>query len=344
MLRRGVVLAAVVASVFAQAQDIHFSQVATNNLLSNPAGAGLYDGYERIAAHHKNQWINAGTRFFSTSVSADLNVMKPKRGDRAHAGIGLQFYNDVGGDSKFGQKLFMLNVSGIVPVAEKHEIAAGLQVGLGQRSGDLTGIIFPNQFNGNELDPTMNAMEINNLVSFMYPDLGVGIVYKFGQHEIGFHRDHNTDFQIGVSYTHLTSPQLKYRLGYTEKLFSKLTIQANLVKDFDGTHVGIQAFGYQFMQGPHIETLLGALLRYRLSSGSKTTGFSSDAYLKAGLAMRINDALIPMMYIQFGDFDFGVSYDVTISKLGATARTGGLEFSLIYTNRDFALFKGRGRF
>ena len=58
--------------------------------------------------------------------------------------------------------------------------------------------------------------------------------------------------------------------------------------------------------------------------------------------MRAKDAIAPMMHIQFSNFDFGVSYDMTISKLGQTARSGGLEFSFIYTNRDFALFKRRG--
>ena len=334
----------VVGAAVSFGQDIHFTQVATNNMLTNPATTGMFNGWERVSANHKNQWVGAGTKYFTTSVAADVNFLKPKMGNHAYLGMGLQFYNDVGGDSKFGLKQFQMSFSGIVPVGEMHEISAGLQFGVGQRSGDLTGLIFPNQFNGSELDPSINSNEINNLVSFVYPDLGAGLSYHYGNRKVGFTRDDQTDFVFGVAYAHLNHPHLNYRVGYSEKLYGKLTIHANFLKDFSGTTVGIEAFGYEFIQGPHAETLLGALMRIRLSSGSKTTGLTRDAYIKWGLAYRVKDAIAPMFQIQFGSFDVGVTYDITVSKLGQMARSGGLEFSVIYTNRDFALFKGRGRF
>jgi type IX secretion system PorP/SprF family membrane protein len=257
-------------------------------------------------------------------------------------GLGVQFFNDIGGDSKFGTKQFALNVSGIVPLSEWHELSAGLQFGAAQRTGDLTNLLFSNQFNGDELDPNINAMENNNLVSFVYPDLGVGVSYRYGKHDAGFHREDKTEFRCGVSYFHLNRPQLNYRVGFTEKLYGKVVIHADFQKDFAGSS-GVEVFGTQFMQGPHIETLLGAMYRYRLSSGGKTTGLNRDMYMKFGAAYRINDAIAPMVYFHLGSFNFGMSYDVTISKLGNMARSGGLEFSLMYTNLDFALFKHRGR-
>lgn len=326
----------------AYGQDIHYTQVATNQMLSNPAAAGVFDGWERVTANHKNQWVSAGTKYFTTSLCADVNFLKPKRGNKAHIGLGIQFYNDIGGDSKFGMKQFIANLSGIVPLNDMHEISAGLQFGLAQRTGDLGSLLFSNQFNGTTLDPTISSLELNGLVSFMYPDVGFGAMYRFGNHSIGFARDHQTDFTFGVAYLHANRPQLKYRLGYSEKLYSKWCFQANLLKDFSGSKLGMEAFVYQWVQGPHWETLFGAMMRIRLSSGSKTTGLTRDAYFKWGAAMRAKDAIAPMMHIQFSNFDFGVSYDMTISKLGQTARSGGLEFSFIYTNRDFALFKRRG--
>ncbi len=342
MLRRGIAAAFAVVYSYSWSQDIHFSQVATNQMLSNPAAAGVFDGWERITVNHKNQWVNAGTKFFTSSMAADLNLFKPKRGNKAHIGLGFQFYNDIGGDSKFGTKQFILNASGIVPLNEMHEISGGIQFGVAQRTGNLGSLVFSNQFNGTVLDPTLNSNEPNNMISFMYPDVGVGVTYRYGNHSIGFSRDHQTDLMIGVAYLHANRPKLAYSLGYSEKLYSKLAIQVNFLKDFSGSKLGMEGFVYQWVQGPHWETLLGALLRVRLSSGSKTTGLNRDAYFKIGTACRIKDALAPMMHIQFSNFDFGVSYDVTISKLGQTARSGGLEFSFIYTNRDFALFKRRG--
>ena len=64
--------------------------------------------------------------------------------------------------------------------------------------------------------------------------------------------------------------------------------------------------------------------------------------MMAGLSMRWNDAVSPLLYFQLGSFKFGISYDVTVSQFGQASRAGGLEFSLTYANLDFALFKRRG--
>ena len=324
------------------AQDIHYTQSQQTPMLINPAATGMFNGWERITANHKNQWVNTGTKFFTTSLAADMNFFKPKRGSKAHMGFGVQLYNDIGGDSKFGTKQALFNLSAIVPVSEMQLLSAGLQFGLGQRTGNLTGLIFPNQFDGEALDPTINSMEYNNLVTFIYPDVSAGLLYRYGNHKVGFTRDDATDFTIGAAYFHINSPEMNYRIGFKEQLYSKWVVHASFLKDFSGTSSGIETWFNQYIQGPHSETLIGALYRYRISSGSKTTGLSRDAYFMIGLSYRWKDAVNPMMYIQFSSFKLGLSYDVTISEFGQASRSGGLEFSLTYANLDFALFKRRG--
>ncbi len=324
------------------AQDIHYTQSQTTPMLINPAATGVFHGWERISANHKNQWVNTGTKFFTSSVAFDMNVFKPKRGNKAHMGLGLQLYNDIGGDSKFGTKQMLLNVSGIVPLNEMHELSAGLQFGIGQRTGDLTNLLFSNQFNGEVLDPTMNSQEYNNLVSFMYPDVSAGLMYIYGNHKIGLERDDQVEFRLGVSYFHVNTPQLNYRIGYSEQLYGKLIIHSSFLKDFSGSNFGLEVFFNQYLQGPHSETLYGALLRYRLTSGSKTTGLTRDTHINLGFAHRLGDAFAPMLQVAYGSFHFGMSYDITLSEFGQVSRTGGLEFSLVYANLDFALFKRRG--
>ncbi|MEX1002282.1 MAG: PorP/SprF family type IX secretion system membrane protein [Crocinitomicaceae bacterium] len=323
------------------AQDIHYTQIQQTPMLVNPSYAGMFQGWERVSVQHKSQWVNTGTKFHTTSIAADMNFFKPKRGNKAHLGVGLQLYNDIGGDSKFGTKQMLLNLSGIVPIGEMQTIAGGLQFGIGQRTGDLTQLYFSNQFNGSEFDPDLPSLENNNLVSFVYSDLGVGVSYRFGNHKIGFARDDATDFRLGVSYLHLNTPELKYRLGFKEDLYAKLAINASFTKDVSGSPLGFKILFNQFVQGPHTESLFGGLLRYRLSSGSKTTGLIRDAYLSGGLYYRLNDAISPAVFVQLSSFNFGITYDITLSQLSQVTRAGGLEFSLVYTNMDFALFKRR---
>lgn len=341
-MRKIAIAITVLVAANTSAQDIHFTQAQQAPMLINPAATGMFNGWERVTVNHKNQWVNSGTKFFTTSLAADMNFFKPKRGSNAHMGAGIQLYNDIGGDSKFGTKQVLFNLSAIVPLAEMHQISAGLQFGIGQRTGNLSELIFPNQFDGEALNPLINSQEYNNLVSFIYPDLSTGIMYSFGNHKVGFTRDDATEFRIGGAYYHVNSPEMSYRIGFTEHLYSKLVLHVSFLKDFSGSAVGIETYFNQFIQGPHTESLLGALLRYRISSGSKTTGLSRDAYMMAGFSMRWNDAVSPLLYFQFGSFKFGISYDITVSQFGQASRAGGLEFSLTYANLDFALFKRRG--
>ena len=177
----------------------------------------------------------------------------------------------------------------------------------------------------------------------MYPDVSAGVMYRFGNHKIGFHRDDFTDFRIGFSYNHINKPDLKYRLGSAEKLYSKLIVHTSFIKDFRGSKLGLEAYFNQFFQGPHTETSFGALIRYRIQDGSKTTGLNRDIHLNAGIAYRWKDAVSPLVYFELSSFKFGISYDITISKLSTISRGGGLEFSLSYANLDFAVFKRRRR-
>lgn len=323
------------------AQDIHFTQANQTPMLINPAATGVFSGWERVSFNHKNQWINSGTKFFTTSIAADLNLFKPRRGNGAHMGVGLQFYNDIGGDSKFGTRQVLLSVSGIVPLDDHQQLSGGLQMGLGQKFGDFSTLQFANQFDGETFNSTNPSGELNNLATFMYADLSAGIFYRYGNHKIGFSRDDALDFRIGFAYFHANKPELKYRLGSEEQLYGKIVIHTSIIKDFSGSKYGVEAFFNQFSQGPHNETLFGAQLRYRIKSGGKITGLSRDTYLSGGLTIRYKDAISPTINFQMASFNFGMSYDITISDFGQYYRGGGLEFSLKYTNMDFALFKRR---
>ena len=324
-----------------KAQDIHFTQANQVPMLINPAATGVFNGWERIAVNQKSQWVSSGTKFYTTSIAADLNILKPKRGNGAHMGLGLQFYNDSGGDSKFGTRQVLISVSGIVPLDNKQQLSGGLQFGIGQKFGDFSTLYFANQFDGEVFNSANPSGESNNLATFMYSDISAGLFYRYGNNKLGFSRDNSLDFRAGIAYFHANTPTLSYRLGSSEELFGKLVIHSSIIKDFDGTKAGIEAFVNLYKQGPHSETLVGLLMRYRIRSGGKITGLSRDVYLSAGLIYRYKDAIAPTLNFQFKNFNFGLSYDITIAEFGSYYRGGGLEFSLKFTNRDFALFKRR---
>ena len=107
------------------------------------------------------------------------------------------------------------------------------------------------------------------------------------------------------------------------------------------SHAACSVNAVQFVQGGHYESLLGVLLKYRLEGNTKLTGFRQDAFIGIGCYTRIKDAIIPAVMLDYKGFQFGISYDVTVSKLRQAYKGGSLEFSLAYTNRNTALFTKR---
>ena len=76
------------------------------------------------------------------------------------------------------------------------------------------------------------------------------------------------------------------------------------------------------------ETVLGGAMQLAVSEGDKPT----NVYV--GSWIRISDAIIPYIGLEFGDFRLGLTYDITTSSLKTASESkGGIELSLNYTKR-----------
>lgn len=324
-------------------QDLHFSQTAQTPLLINPGAAGVYDGWERVIVNHRNQWLGANTQFMTTSIAADVNFGKTRMNDKAYLGLGLMFYNDIGGDSRFGSQTGSLTVSGILPMGGSgHSLSAGIQGGFGNRSASFTNLNFSSQWNGTGYDQTILSGEANG-TSFQYIDASAGIYYEFDGGKSSFKRNEDFKFQLGVSGYHLNRPELKYVTVSGDRMHRKFVAHAGVVADIAATNVSINGSIVQFIQGPHLESIFGMMVRYRFQDGTKITGNFQDAYFGFGAYYRLKDALIPSVMVNWRGFKFGVSYDVTVSTMRKAYSGGSLEFSLSYTNLSHALFKSRNK-
>ena len=326
-------------------QDLHFSQTSQTPLLINPAAAGVYDGWERVIINHRNQWLGAGTQFMTTSVAADANFGKSRNNDKAHLGVGLMFNNDIGGDARFGNQTGSLSVSGILPMGRSgHTLSVGIQGGFGSRKADFSKLIFSSQWTGTQFDQTILSGEANGASSFTYADASAGLFYVFDGGKSTFRRNNDFKFQFGVSGYHLNRPALKYTTITGERMLSKFVIHSSVISDIMDTDWSIDGSIVQFFQGPHAETILGAIFKYRFKNGTKVTGNYQDAYIGFGSYFRFRYAVVPAVTLDWAGFKFGVSYDVTISSMQRAYSGGSLEFSLSYTNLSHALFKSRNRF
>lgn len=324
------------------AQDIHFAQSSQTPLLINPGATGVYDGWERVIINHRNQWLGANTQFMTTAIAADVNFFKSELNDKPHLGVGLFFYNDIGGDSKFGNQTGAVSLSGIIPFDKTgHVLSAGIQGGIGHRKASLQSVSFLSQWDGTKFDPLILSGENNTLSSFTYLDASAGINYVFNGGRSTFKRDNHFKLKIGIAGYHLNNPKMKYVNGSGDRLHRKYVGHIGVDTDLGASKIALEVNAVQFVQGGHYETLLGALIKYRLEGNTKLTGFRQDAFFGVGCYMRVKDAVIPTVMLDYKGFQFGISYDVTISQLRKAYRGGSLEFSLAYTNRNTALFTRR---
>lgn len=335
----------IISSTIGFSQDFHFSQISENPMLINPATTGVFKGWERIGFIHRNQWIGANTQFMTSSLLAEANFMKNRVSDNAHFGVGVNLYNDVGGDSKFGIQNASVSLSGILPInSDGHLLSAGIQTGFTSRKSDLSRVYFENQWNGNTFDPLIGSGEPTALQNFRHFDAAAGLMYQYDAGSSSFSRRNNEKlFRFGIAVYHVNKPSLEYTTSaLMNHLYRKFVFHTSYTSDIESSFWSYDLNIIQFIQGPHRETLLGASLKNRFQSGTKITGFYQDAYFGFGLYTRLFDAIIPKVFVDFSSFKLAMSYDVTISQLRKAHKGGSIEISLIYSNLDHALFK-KGR-
>ncbi len=321
-------------------QDFHFSQTANTPLVINPAAAGVYDGWERIIVNHRSQWLGSGTQFMTTSVAADANFFKSEVTRKAHIGVGLMFYNDIGGDSRYGVQSALLSLSGILPAGKKGYFSTGIQGGYGSRKMNVNNLTFSSQWNGVTFDQSVLSGE-GNIASFQYMDASAGMYYVYDGGKTSFKRNNDLKFQLGLAGYHLNRPNLNFSIVNGDHMYTKWVSHVGVVSDIFNQDFAIDVSAVHIIQGPHTETILGGILKYRFINGTKYTGHSQDAYVGIGSYYRIKDAIVPTLTVDWKGFRFGVSYDVTVSALRQAYKGGSLEFSLTYTNLKSALFRNR---
>lgn len=341
MKSSNVLFVSMLCAGLSMAQDIHFTQATQTPLWINPAITGVYDGWERVIVNHRNQWLGSNTQFMTTAVSADINLMKTRANDKAHIGLGVFLWNDLGGDAKFGTRQGQLSLSGILPMGNGHQLSTGIQGGIGNRGGNMNALYFGNQWTGDEFNSDLPSMEANRLQSDTYFNVSAGVNYQYDNKAIKFGHDEVFRFQLGAAVYHANKPDIKYFGLVNESLNRKFVFHTSILKDFAGSQWTIDGSFAQFIQGPHYQSLMGLMLRYRMNTGGKITTFKQDSFIAFGLYSRFGDAIAPAFMLELKGFQFGISYDVTISPLRNTYSGGSLEFSLSYRNLYHALFKKR---
>jgi type IX secretion system PorP/SprF family membrane protein len=259
--------------------------------------------------------------------------------NKAYAGLGVFFINDVGGDSKISLKSGGINLSGNLPLSTSEWISAGIQTSFNNRSADLTNLLFYSQWNGSSLDGLIPSGEENQFNSFSYLDAGAGISYNYKPSPNATLGYSETAFQMGLSLSHINRPNQRLNSFSDDKLYAKLCVHANFkygISDVSALEFSV----VQFFQGKHKETNIGFFLRNRLKESSRVTTFVNGQYVTLGSYFRLTGAITPYVAMDLGPFKIGLSYDYELGKV-SRAYNHSIEFFMSYLISKNSLFKSK---
>ena len=280
-------------------QDAVYSQFYANPLYLNPSLAGTTMS-KRLSANYRNQWPSLNNAFTTYNVSYDQYI------DALKGGIGVLVNTErvVGGllSSSSAQLMYAYHLQ----AAKTVHINMALGGGIHQTGIDWGSLVFENP----EYETQVNY------TSRLVPDFNCGFV--LGYKDV---------FYIGTALHHVAQPDISFYSNVLDKLHRKYTI-----------HTGGNIFfdPYRQYSDELPKVVLSPALVYVSQNLSRQINLGMNLTLYPFVfgvwyrhAFQNTDAAIALVGFHLRGFQFGYSYDITLSKF--TNATGGAhEISLGY--------------
>jgi type IX secretion system PorP/SprF family membrane protein len=299
----------------AMAQDIHFSQFFETPLLRNPGLAGIFTGDYRLQMVYRDQWRSVTDGYKTGSLNGEYKLPVGKADDFLTVGGQLLF--DRAGTA-------VLTTVSVLPVINYHKslsteknryLSLGFMGGVVNRHIDRSKITTDNTYTGGW------DGEAGLIPNYTYLDGSVGMSYNSNLND-----DPEDNFYLGIAYHHFAKSKNSFFRDPTVQLNPKWVASG-------GLRFGVNEYSYIMLQLDHSNQL-----KYHETVGGVMYGMKfgpeldkPQYVLHGGLFVRWEDALIPVVKVDYSGFSFAFSYDVNISKLRpASLNRGGFELSLSY--------------
>lgn len=310
------------------AQDPHFSQFYASPLTLNPAFAGKFEGDVRAAGNYRNQWSSVNNAFQTMTAAIDMPILKDKIADRDLLGIGIMGYSDKSANSavNFNYASFTTSFHKGLDEYGYHQIGLGLQGTYSNMTINTSMLQFEDQLTTLGFTNLTSESFANSTLKNHYFDINAGLLYTGST-------DETNNFYFGVSGYHLSSPKQNFTEG-NYHIQPRYTFHGGAhfpVGDMTSLHVSAL---HSIQAGAH-ETMMGGVMQFALTDPDNSV---TETNFYAGSWIRVKDAIIPYVGLDFYDFKLGLSYDITTSQAKTVTQSrGGLELSLAY------IFKNRNK-
>jgi len=299
----------------ANAQDIHFSQFFETPLARNPAFAGIVNGDIRVQAVFRSQWNSFVDAYKTGSLNAEYKMPVGKGED--FVTCGLQAVYDRAGTADLSTTIVtpVINYHKSISDARNMYLSVAFMGGIVDRKFDRSRITTNNTYdNGTDGEDLANT-------HYSYLDGSTGISFNS---QLGNNPQNN--LVLGVAYFHFTKPKNSFYQNANVLLDPRLVFSG----DFK---LGVNENSWIIFhsdvskQGAYREIIGGML--YGTKIGNLID--NPDYMIEGGAFLRWDDAIIPVIKIDYHPFAFAISYDVNISQLKTSSYgRGGAELSVTY--------------
>jgi len=296
-------------------QDIHFSQFFEAPLWRNPSLSGIFTGDVRVQAVYRDQWNSVTDAYRTGSVNAEYKMPVGKLND--FVTIGIQALYDRAGTIGWTSThvLPALNYHKSLSGEKNRYLSLGFMGGLVQRRFDPSKMTTNSQYDNGGLGENLLNTQ------YSYADGSVGMSYNSDIND-----QPANNFYIGAAYHHFNRPRNSFYRNNTIELHPKWVFSG-------GLRVGVADYAFITLQADHSrqggfsETMGGVLYGLKLGEDPDNPAYT----IHAGGFLRWNDALVPVIKLDYAPFSVALSYDVNISKLKPSSYgRGGFEMSVSY--------------
>lgn len=304
------------------AQDPSFSQFFSSPLNINPALTANINADWRFISNFRDQWIGPASPYVTGTVSFDSKILQNKipnvETENNIMGIGGMLMFDYAMSGVVKSTYASFNLSYNIKLSEndnyKQRLGLGFGAIYGRRHIDFSRVDFEEQFTGFGFNTNLPTGEsaLSNMKP--YVSASAGILYSYTTEK--------SNFDIGVAGFHLNKPKQTFLEDEHQILAMRKVAHANF-ETFINERVVLNTNAiYQFQDQANYFSA-GAALGYYL-------GDAAQSLVTAGLWYWSKNALIPYAGLAYKDYQFGVSFDITTSKLNqATRKPNTWELSLI---------------
>lgn len=325
----GLIVAAMLNSGSAQAQDVHFTQFDASPLTLNPANTGAFNGEVRASAVYRDQWrsirnADGDAAFKTIAVSVDMPIIRDISVDD-YLAAGIQLYKDEAGDGNLSNMTALLSVAYHKFLGEdgKKVLTVGLQGGYTQKNLDLSKLYFGDEYlegvwqQGTSAEWGWLQTKTSNYV------INAGINYS---QQVG----DRFGFAVGAGVNNINQPL---------ESFDRRTAAADvgLGLRYTGQLGAIIGINDKFSLKPAIllqsqQTAMELIAgnEFNLKVGEEFDVPTATAIF-AGVWYRYQDAVMVTAGLEYKGFRVGVAYDYNTSGLkSATNNNGGFEIAIRY--------------